>query len=66
MNSAALDTHGFRFGGVDALESPYFQPAIAKYGDLPEVLKLGRGAVLAKGEPGTDAAAEPIAWLLAR
>jgi dienelactone hydrolase len=65
VNFTAIDTRGFRFGKVDSLGSPYFQPAIAKYGDLPEVLKLGRGAVLAKGEAKAETA-EPMAWLLAR
>lgn len=65
VTHTALDTRGFRFGKVDSLGSPYFQPAIAKYGDLPEVLKLGRGNLLAKSEPNADPA-DPIAWLLAR
>jgi dienelactone hydrolase len=64
VNSTVLDTHGFRFAAVDTLQSPYFQPAIAKYGDLPEVLRLGHGAVFAKGEQA--AGAEPIDWLLTR
>lgn len=65
VQSTLLDTRGFRFGSVDSLQSPLFQPAIAKYGDLPEVLKLGKGAILAKGEPDS-AATDPMTWLIAR
>jgi len=65
INSTVIDTHGFRFGKVDSLQSPWFQPAIAKYGDLPEILKLGRGGLLARGEAGADGT-DPITWLLAR
>ncbi len=66
VTSTTLDTRGFRFAAVDTLQSPYFQPAVAKYGDLPTILALGHGALFAKGEPGTDATTDPINWLLGR
>jgi hypothetical protein len=63
VNAAAMHTHGFRFGAVDRLGSPLFQPAIAKYGDLPGLLKLGQGALWLDGE-GTAPAQNAVTWLL--
>ena len=65
VNATAINTHGFRFGGVDRLNSPWFQPAIAKYGDLPAVLKVGQGALWVDGE-GTSPAQTAVNWLLAQ
>jgi hypothetical protein len=65
VNACALNTHGFRFGAVDRLNSPWFQPAIAKYGDLPGLLKVGQGALWIDGE-GTSPAQSPVTWLLAQ
>jgi len=40
INAAAIDTQGFRFGGVRDLHSPDFVPGGAKYGDLPGLLSV--------------------------
>jgi hypothetical protein len=61
--SAALDTHGFRFASVDDLSSPWFQPAIVKYGDLPALLRLGKGALWLKGESASVPEKSAIEWL---
>jgi dienelactone hydrolase len=65
VKSTALHTHGFRFGTVDRLDSPWFQPAIAKYGDLPGLIKLGQGAVWVHGEEAAPAQ-DALSWLLAQ
>jgi dienelactone hydrolase len=65
VKSAALHTQGFRFGAVDNLSSPWFQPAIAKYGDLPGLLKLGRGALWVDGE-GASPKQDALTFLLAQ
>ena len=65
VNATAIDSNGFRFGHVDRLNSASFQPAIAKYGDLPALLKLGRGNLWVKGE-GFTPKEEPVPWLLAQ
>ncbi len=65
IESAALQTGGFRFGSVLELQSPSFLPAAAKYGDLPGALALARhqaGRLLVLGE-GSEKA-DPIDWLL--
>ena len=46
---------------MKSLSSPYFQPAIGKYGGVPALLKIGAGA-LWKKEDGKTA----IDWLLAQ
>jgi dienelactone hydrolase len=65
VNALAVNTRGFRFGSVDRLPSASFQPAIAKYGDLPGLLKLGQGALWLDGE-GAAPAQTPVNWLLAQ
>jgi hypothetical protein len=65
VKSAALHTQGFRFAAVDNLSSPWFQPAIAKYGDLPGLLKLGRGALWVDGE-GPSPKQDALTFLLAQ
>ena len=67
VESAVIDTGGFRFGGVLDLQSPSFLPAAAKYGDLPAALRLakqqaGRLLVLGEGEKNDD----PVGWVLAK
>ncbi len=67
IGSAAIETGGFRFGGVLDLQSPAFLPAGAKYGDLPGALRLarqqaGRLLVLGEGEKNAD----PVGWLVGR
>jgi len=39
--SAAIDTEGFRFAKVGALNDPSFLPGAVKYGDVPALLALG-------------------------
>jgi hypothetical protein len=41
VDSAAIDTGGFRFGRVLAIHDPNFLPGGAKYGDIPGLLALG-------------------------
>jgi dienelactone hydrolase len=41
IDRLAVDTGGFRFGGVNDLQSPDFLPGGAKYGDLPGMLAAG-------------------------
>lgn len=65
VKSAAVNTHGFRFSSVDRLDSPWFQPAIAKYGDLPGLIALGRGAIWVDGE-GKSPELSAVNWLLAQ
>ena len=65
IDSAVINTGGFRFGRVLDLQSPNFLPAAAKYGDMPGALTLSRAnaarlLVLGEGETHSD----PIAWLL--
>jgi dienelactone hydrolase len=43
---AALDTAGFRFGGVTAMQSPDFLPGGAKYDDVPGALALAAPTAL--------------------
>ncbi len=62
IHATALDSHGFRFSTVDDLRSPWLQPAITKYGDLPTLLKLGTGALWLKGE-GVAPAKTATNWL---
>ena len=50
VNSLAVDTKGFRFGKVNDIRDPNFQPAIAKYGDLTSLIDLGKGALWIDGE----------------
>ena len=61
VKNTAIDLSDFRFENVADLRSPYFQPAIAKYGDLPAILLLGKGA-LWKTEGGKRVSD----WLLAQ
>jgi len=66
VEDAVINTGGFRFGKVLDLQSPEFQPAAAKYGDLPGAITLakrnaGKVLVLGEGENNSD----PVGWLLA-
>ena len=38
---AAIDSGGFRFGSIDAIDDPAFLPGGAKYDDVPGLLSLG-------------------------
>jgi len=40
VDRAAIDTAGFRFADVTAIDDPDFLPGIVKYGDLPTLLAL--------------------------
>jgi dienelactone hydrolase len=46
VTRAALDLGGFRFGQVDAIDSPDFLPGAVKYGDVPALLALSTPAAL--------------------
>jgi hypothetical protein len=66
IESAAINTGGFRFGKVLDLWSPGFLPAGAKYGDLPGAVTLAKQnaaslLVLGEGESSGD----PVEWVLA-
>ena len=61
IKNSAIDAGDFRFSAVADLGSPYFQPAIAKYGDLPGLIALGHGALWKKADGKTA-----IDWLLAQ
>jgi hypothetical protein len=61
LSFAAIDAADFRFAKVADLRSPYFQPAVAKYGDVPGLLSLGSGALWDKASGRTA-----IEWLLAQ
>jgi hypothetical protein len=51
--SAAVDTEGFRFANVGALNDPSLLPGAVKYGDLPALLALGApGRLWVAGENG--------------
>jgi dienelactone hydrolase len=65
VHATALHSRGFRFAAVNDLRSPWFQPAIAKYGDLPALLKAGRGALWVDGE-GTAPKGDAAQFLLAQ
>jgi len=41
IDQAVIDTGGFRFGKVLAMDDPNFLPGGAKYGDLPALIALG-------------------------
>jgi hypothetical protein len=40
IDSAIIDTAGFRFAGLNAIDDPDFLPGGAKYGDLPGIIAL--------------------------
>ncbi len=65
VNTLAVDTKGFRFGKVNDIRDPYFQPAIARYGDLPGLIALGKGAQLILGE-NNQQPQDATTWLLAQ
>ena len=50
VNKAVLDAKGFRLANAASIYSPWFQPAAAKFGDVPGLLKLGKGALWMNGE----------------
>lgn len=54
LHAAAIDTQGFRFGGVLDIHSPDFLPGGAWYGDLPEMLALSAPTKLWFSEQRTD------------
>jgi len=65
IDTAVINTGGFRFGKVLDLQSPDFLPAAAKYGDLPGAITVARQnaprmLVLGEGESSSD----PVGWLL--
>ena len=41
LDGAAIDTAGFRFGAVTAIDDPAMLPGGVKYGDVPALLALG-------------------------
>jgi hypothetical protein len=51
---AVIDTAGFRFATVPAIDHPDFLPGGAKYGDIPGLLAFGTGQMLLAGEKGKD------------
>jgi hypothetical protein len=55
IGRAAIDTDGFRFASLNALEDPAFLPGGAKYGDLPGMLALGAPGELWLAGEGTKA-----------
>ena len=59
VKNTAAKLSDFRFGEVASIRDPYFQPAIAKYGDIPALLLLSNGAlwINANNDPVID-------WLL--
>ena len=64
VNKAVLDAQGIRLVNAESIYSPWFQPGAAKFGDVPGLLKLGKGALWMNG----DAAAKsqtPIEAVLA-
>ncbi len=44
VNKAVLDTKGFRFVNAESIYSPWFQPGASRFGDMPGLVKLGKGA----------------------
>jgi dienelactone hydrolase len=60
VKNTAAKTGDFRFENVAGIRDPYFQPAIAKYGDIPGILDAGKGPLWTGGEKS------PIDWLLAQ
>ena len=51
IHTAAINTSGFRFAGVDNYRAVNFLPGSAKYGDVPALLALGApGALWVGGE----------------
>ncbi|HOW65501.1 MAG TPA: acetylxylan esterase [Verrucomicrobiota bacterium] len=56
IESAAFNTHGFRFGQVRDLHDLRFLPGGAKYGDLPGMIALSQAKTLwMAGEPASTA-----------
>ena len=51
VNRAVLDVQGFRLLDAGSIYSPWFQPAGARFGDVPGLLKLGKGALWPNGNP---------------
>lgn len=54
IESAAIDTAGFRFGKLLDLHHPDFVPGAAKYGDLPAMLALAAPTTLWLAGEATD------------
>ena len=52
VNKAVLDAQGIRLLDAPGIYSPWFQPGAAKFGDVPGLLKLGKGTVWQRGGPG--------------
>ena len=53
VNKAVLDVRDARLLKADSIYSPWFQPGAAGFGDVPGLLKLGKGALWKQGEmPG--------------
>ena len=60
VKNTAAKTGDFRFESVSAIRNPYFQPAVAKCGDVPGILAAGKGPLWTGGEKSA------IDWLLAQ
>ena len=58
IDRAAIDTAGFRFGRLTAIDEPDFLPGGAKYGDLPGMIALS--APIRSGWPGRRCSVSPI------
>ena len=61
LHHTAAKLGDFRFDKIATLSDPYFQPAIAKYGDIPGLITLSKSSLWTKAEkqPAID-------WLLAQ
>ncbi|WP_254513729.1 alpha/beta hydrolase family protein [Anatilimnocola floriformis] len=55
VHTAAINTAGFRFAGVDDYRALNFLPGSAKYGDIPALLALGAPGALWVGGEKPDA-----------
>jgi hypothetical protein len=55
VDRAAIDTGGFRFAGVTAIDDPAMLPGGAKYDDLPGFLALATSPLWLAGEGQTPA-----------
>ena len=55
LHKAVLDPKGVRLLDAASIYSPWFQPAAATFGDVPGLLKLGKGAIWKSGDPSPKA-----------
>ena len=63
VNKTVLGAQGVRLLDAGSIYSPWFQPGAAKFGDVPGLLKLGKGALWQSG--GAANAQSPIEAALA-